>query len=55
VYIVLCATHPHIKERHGETYRLMLEARALKLGVEGNLIFHNRFVSQGERSDRARR
>ncbi len=28
VYIVLGATHPHINERHGETYRLMLEARA---------------------------
>ena len=29
VYIVLGATHPHVKERHGETYRLMLEgARA---------------------------
>src|ERR1700690_3356580 len=25
VYIVLGATHPHIIERHGETYRLMLE------------------------------
>jgi glycosyltransferase involved in cell wall biosynthesis len=48
VYIVLGATHPHIKERHGETYRLMLEARALKLGVAGNMIFHNRFVSQSE-------
>ncbi|MDB4968973.1 MAG: pimA 3 [Myxococcales bacterium] len=48
VYIVLGATHPHIKERSGETYRLMLEARALKLGVDGNMIFHNRFVSQNE-------
>ena len=28
VYIVLGATHPHVKEHHGETYRLMLEARA---------------------------
>ena len=26
VYIVLGATHPHVKERHGETYRLMLES-----------------------------
>jgi glycosyltransferase involved in cell wall biosynthesis len=48
VYIVLGATHPHIKQHHGETYRLMLEARALRLGVEGSIIFHNRFVSQGE-------
>ena len=28
VYIVLGATHPHVKEQHGETYRLMLESRA---------------------------
>jgi glycosyltransferase involved in cell wall biosynthesis len=48
VYIVLGATHPHIIERHGETYRLMLEERAKRLGVDGNVIFHNRFVSQSE-------
>ena len=48
VYIVLGATHPHVKERHGETYRLMLELRAQRLGVDSSMIFHDRFVSQGE-------
>jgi glycosyltransferase involved in cell wall biosynthesis len=48
VYIVLGATHPHVKERHGETYRLMLESRARRLGVAGNIIFHNRFVEPAE-------
>jgi glycosyltransferase involved in cell wall biosynthesis len=48
VYIVLGATHPHIIEHHGETYRLMLEDRALRLGVDTNVIFHNRFVSLPE-------
>ena len=48
IYIVLGATHPHVKEHHGETYRLMLENRAQSLGVDSNMIFHNRFVSQGE-------
>jgi glycosyltransferase involved in cell wall biosynthesis len=48
VYIVLGATHPHVVERHGETYRLMLEHRAQRLGVDGNMIFHDRFVSQEE-------
>ena len=48
VYIVLGATHPHVKERHGEVYRLMLENRAKKLGVDSHVIFHNRFVSQAE-------
>jgi glycosyltransferase involved in cell wall biosynthesis len=51
VYIVLGATHPHIIERHGETYRLMLEDRAKRLGVDGNVIFHNRFVSPSELSE----
>jgi glycosyltransferase involved in cell wall biosynthesis len=48
VYIILGATHPHVIERHGETYRLMLEDRAKRLGVDGNVIFHNRFVTQSE-------
>ncbi len=47
-YIILGATHPHIKERYGETYRLMLETRAHRLGVASNLVFHDRFVSQAE-------
>jgi glycosyltransferase involved in cell wall biosynthesis len=48
VYIVLGATHPHVLEQSGETYRLMLEARAQRLGVDDSMIFHNRFVSQAE-------
>jgi glycosyltransferase involved in cell wall biosynthesis len=48
VYIVLGATHPHVKDRHGETYRLMLEQRAQRLGVDSSVIFHDRFVSKGE-------
>jgi glycosyltransferase involved in cell wall biosynthesis len=48
VYIVLGATHPHVKERHGETYRIALEERARKLGVDSSVIFHDRFVSQAE-------
>ncbi len=48
VYVVLGATHPHIKERQGETYRSMLKTRAQKLGVSSSVIFHNRFVGKGE-------
>jgi glycosyltransferase involved in cell wall biosynthesis len=48
VYIVVGATHPHVREQQGETYRLMLENRAERLGVGPHIIFHNRFVSQGE-------
>lgn len=48
VYVVLGATHPHVVERDGESYRLMLEARGRHLGVDGSMIFHNRFVTQAE-------
>jgi glycosyltransferase involved in cell wall biosynthesis len=51
VYIVLGATHPHIVERQGETYRIMLEEKAKRLGVDGNVIFHNRFVGDAELSE----
>ncbi|HEX9734617.1 MAG TPA: glycosyltransferase family 4 protein [Thermoanaerobaculia bacterium] len=48
LYIVLGATHPHVKEAHGETYRVMLENRSRGLGVDSHMIFHDRFVSQAE-------
>ncbi|MGA2450759.1 MAG: glycosyltransferase family 4 protein [Polyangiaceae bacterium] len=48
IYVVLGATHPRVKEQRGETYRLSLEARALRLGVDSSLIFHDRFVSAAE-------
>lgn len=48
VYVVLGGTHPHIRARHGESYRTMLEGRARALGVADRVIFHNRFVPQEE-------
>jgi len=48
VYLVLGATHPHVKREHGETYRLSLEQLARERGVEGSVIFHDRFVSLEE-------
>ncbi|MBN2528653.1 MAG: glycosyltransferase family 4 protein [Deltaproteobacteria bacterium] len=48
LYIILGVTHPHEKEKNGEAYRVMLENRAVKLGVDANVVFHNRFVSQTE-------
>ena len=48
VYVVLGATHPNVKASSGETYRHMLEDRARRLGVDSNIIFHNRFVSLPE-------
>ena len=48
VYIVLGATHPHVKAERGEAYRLMLQARARRLGVEAHVVFHDRFASDAE-------
>jgi glycosyltransferase involved in cell wall biosynthesis len=48
IYIVLGATHPRVREQHGESYRLSLESRAQRLAVDSSLIFHDRFVSPGE-------
>src|SRR6202163_1358667 len=47
-YIVAGATHPHILRREGEKYRASLEALAKEVGVESQVIFHNRFVSPDE-------
>ncbi len=48
VYIVLGATHPHVKRRDGESYRVGLERLAQVRGVEESVVFHNRFVSLEE-------
>src|SRR5512136_1751380 len=48
VYLILGATHPHVIQREGETYRLSLQWLAQEKGVEGNVIFYNRFVSLEE-------
>ncbi len=47
-YVVLGATHPHVKEWHGESYRRSLEERAERLGVSEHVVFHDRFVSAAE-------
>jgi len=45
VYIILGATHPHVRRREGESYRLSLERLAQARGVGQHVIFHNRFVN----------
>jgi glycosyltransferase involved in cell wall biosynthesis len=47
-YIILGATHPHVKRETGESYRLSLQLRAKERGVENHVIFHNRFVDLNE-------
>jgi glycosyltransferase involved in cell wall biosynthesis len=50
-FVVVGATHPHVKERHGEAYRLSLTTRARRLNVDDHVIFHDRFVSDAELAD----
>jgi glycosyltransferase involved in cell wall biosynthesis len=51
VYIVAGATHPHILRREGDKYRADLQALAKKVGVESQVIFHDRFVSPEEMAE----
>jgi hypothetical protein len=48
VYMVVGATHPHVIQNEGETYRLSLQWLAHEKGVEASVIFYNRFVSLEE-------
>jgi len=48
VYIVLGATHPHVKREYGEEYRNGLVRRVHELGLGEHVIFHDRFVDLKE-------
>jgi glycosyltransferase involved in cell wall biosynthesis len=47
-YLVAGATHPHLLEREGETYRRHLEEKAQALGVKDSVRFANHFLSPEE-------
>jgi glycosyltransferase involved in cell wall biosynthesis len=44
-YIILGATHPEIKKCHGEEYRISLQRRVIRLGLEKHVFFYDRFVN----------
>lgn len=48
VYMIAGATHPHVRAREGDRYRLELQALAKNLGVEKQVLFVNRFVTPRE-------
>ena len=48
IYIVLGATHPHVRQHEGERYRLMLERLAHDMGVAEHVVFYDRFVEREE-------
>lgn len=47
-YLILGATHPHLREREGEAYREGLMALAASLGVGEHVRFENRFATLDE-------
>ena len=46
VYMIVGATHPHLKAEHGEDYRIGLQLRAKKLGIADHVMFHDHFVAE---------
>ena len=48
VYLILGATHPEVKKRHGEADRQYLKNKVSELGLEDNIIFHDKFVEKEE-------
>jgi glycosyltransferase involved in cell wall biosynthesis len=44
VYVILGATHPHVRKESDEAYRMSLQKLARELGVDDRVIFQNRFV-----------
>ena len=48
LYIVLGATHPEVLRREGQSYKSRLDKIVKELGLQRNVVFHNRFVSDEE-------
>ena len=48
VYVLLGATHPHVKRQSGEQYRHQLQRLAENLGVLQHIIFEDRYVDLDE-------
>ena len=51
IYMVVGATHPHLKAEQGEDYRMSLHRRAKTLDVADHIVFHDRFVADEELID----
>ena len=48
VYLILGATHPMVKKNQGEAYRQYLKNKVSELGLENNVVFHDKFVEKEE-------
>jgi glycosyltransferase involved in cell wall biosynthesis len=48
LYLILGETHPKEREKQGESYRVFLEEKVRRLGLEDHVHFVNRYLSQEE-------
>jgi glycosyltransferase involved in cell wall biosynthesis len=48
LYIIVGATHPGVIMNEGEAYRERLERRVAELGLEGNIRFENRYLTNDD-------
>lgn len=48
IYLILGATHPVVKKNFGEAYRQYLKNKISELGLEKNVMFHDKFVEKEE-------
>jgi glycosyltransferase involved in cell wall biosynthesis len=48
LYVILGVTHPSVLKHDGESYRFSLQRLVKDLGIQGHVIFHNRFVNDQE-------
>ena len=51
LYLIAGRTHPEVARREGEQYRLLLERRAVDLGVADHIEFDDRFLAVEELAD----
>ncbi|MET1232707.1 MAG: glycosyltransferase family 4 protein, partial [Candidatus Limnocylindrales bacterium] len=50
-FVIVGATHPEVRRRHGEAYRTMLQERVRQLGLEDHVRFVDAYVDQADLMD----
>ena len=51
LYMIAGRTHPQVARREGERYRVQLERQVIDLGLDGHVVFDDRFLSIDELAD----
>lgn len=46
LYLILGETHPGVRRHSGESYREMLERTSAELGMQGHILFDNRYLTK---------